>query len=90
MGQSDEMLKWAGDNWLRRNKKDLGKDDPVWPMLPLPVVRVTFAPEMFGVVTPTGVAIEGFSATSGIEFISWNVVQPAPLASVSFRSCQIC
>jgi SAM-dependent methyltransferase len=29
MKQSEEMLNWAGDNWLRRNKQNLGKTDRV-------------------------------------------------------------
>src|SRR6516164_8521172 len=33
MKQSDAMMQWAGDNWLKRNKPDLGKRDPVSGMI---------------------------------------------------------
>ena len=32
--QSQEMLDWGGNNWLRRNRPDMGKDDKVFPLLP--------------------------------------------------------
>jgi SAM-dependent methyltransferase len=33
MKQSDAMLQWGVDNWLKRNKPDLGKRDPVSDLL---------------------------------------------------------
>lgn len=33
VSQSEEMLKWAGDNWLKRNRPQLGKSDPVSEMI---------------------------------------------------------
>jgi SAM-dependent methyltransferase len=33
MKQSDAMKAWAGDNWLKRNRDDLGKSDPVSAMI---------------------------------------------------------